>query len=466
MESILRISGTHYDQLLRHLYPGDGKEAVSIAICGRLELNKKTIFLIHKIFNIPYSECTIREELFIEWKTELLQPLLIEATKNRFSLLKIHSHPTGIESFSETDTQSDITLFNSIFGWVLDVDKHLSAIMLPDGTIKARTINTDFYFETISKITIIGDDIIFNNKANKQESSNVDLRNIQTFGKGTVNLLKTLSIAIIGCSGTGSIIVEQLARLGVGKLVLVDPDKIEEKNLNRIINSTREDALNSCYKVHVLERAISTFGFNNEIRTFNCNLFDSAEAIMSVASCDIIFGCVDSVDGRFILNLISTFYLVPLFDVGVRLDADGKGNIDSINGSSHYIQPGKSSLLNRGVYDLGQLESACLYRKNPEEFKERLKEKYIVNVQVDSPAVISVNMFYASMAVNDFLARVHLFRVTPNSNYAIQRFSLTDPHFYSENENEQIEDKYLEKFVGRGDTAPLLNLPELSSLKG
>lgn len=48
----------------------------------------------------------------------------------------------------------------------------------------------------------------------------------------------------IGNSGTGSIVVEQLGRLGVGEFVFVDPDAIEAKNLNRILNATSEDAVN------------------------------------------------------------------------------------------------------------------------------------------------------------------------------------------------------------------------------
>ena len=60
------------------------------------------------------------------------------------------------------------------------------------------------------------------------------LRHAQAFGTGTTALLRNLSVAIVGCSGTGSIVAEQLARLGAGRLVLVDPDRVEEKNLNRI----------------------------------------------------------------------------------------------------------------------------------------------------------------------------------------------------------------------------------------
>ncbi len=74
-------------------------------------------------------------------------------------------------------------------------------------------------------------------------------------------LIAHMKIAVVGCSGTGSIVIEQLARLGVGELVIVDPDKVEKKNLNRILNTTLSDAEKKKYKVDVLKSAIASFGF-------------------------------------------------------------------------------------------------------------------------------------------------------------------------------------------------------------
>jgi molybdopterin/thiamine biosynthesis adenylyltransferase len=45
-------------------------------------------------------------------------------------------------------------------------------------------------------------------------------------------------VAVIGCGGLGGYLIEQLARLGVGTLVLVDPDVFEEHNLNRQLLSS------------------------------------------------------------------------------------------------------------------------------------------------------------------------------------------------------------------------------------
>jgi molybdopterin/thiamine biosynthesis adenylyltransferase len=48
-------------------------------------------------------------------------------------------------------------------------------------------------------------------------------------------------VAVIGCGGLGGHVIEQLARLGVGTLVVVDPDVFEEHNLNRQILSSPKD---------------------------------------------------------------------------------------------------------------------------------------------------------------------------------------------------------------------------------
>lgn len=45
-------------------------------------------------------------------------------------------------------------------------------------------------------------------------------------------------VAVIGCGGLGGYIIEQLARLGVGHIVAVDPDVFEEHNLNRQLLAT------------------------------------------------------------------------------------------------------------------------------------------------------------------------------------------------------------------------------------
>lgn len=459
MEYSFAISGKHYNILRQHLYPGDGKEAVAIALCGRLSKANGIKFLVHEITLIPYSNCIIREPDIIKWSTEGITPILEKAAKNGFSLLKIHSHPTGFASFSMTDDNSDRELFESVFGWMNDDYPHLSAIMLPDCEIFGRVFNVDMSNSPIKKISIAGDDLHFWPDYKIQSSDEFSLRTTQAFGIGTTNKLKMLKVTVAGCSGTGSPLIEQLTRLGVGHLVLIDPDVIEKRNLNRITNSTMDDAISGRPKVAVLKKSIEKIGLGTKVRAYPNNLYDSNAIIKDIADSDVIFGCVDSIDGRHLLNQIATFYLIPYFDIGIKLISDRKGGINQIMGTVHYLQPGGSSLMTRGLYTTEELRAASMYRTDVLNFKEQKKSGYIVDVPIDSPAVVSINTQVASMAVNEFLARIHPFRYDSNSNFAISRISFTDA--YIQHENDGSPDMYLSRFIGRGDMVPMLNMPEL-----
>ena len=460
MKYNLSISGKHYELLRQHLFPGDGNEAVAVAICGRHKSKGQTRLLVHELIPIPYDNCSIREPHLVNWSTEIIIPYLEKASRKGLALLKIHSHPTGYRNFSDTDDKSDYELFESVYGWMDDEEPHASAVMLPDGEIFGRIFHADLTNKPIDKINVVGDDLVFWMKENSNQVYEFQKRTAQAFGEGTTGKMKKLKIGVVGCSGTGSPLIEQLVRLGVGHLVLVDPDKVEEKNLNRIINSSMKDAKSGRYKVDVISKAIKNIGLGTQVTTINKNLYDSLGVIEALAECDAIFGCVDSVDGRHLLNQIATFYLVPYLDLGVKLVSDGDGGINQIMGSAHYIQPGGSSLRTRGVYTDEELRASSMYRVNRDEYEEQKKSGYIVDVAVDRPAVISINMQIASMAVNEFLARIHPFRYDPNSDFAINRVSFTDS--YLQHERDGDPDPYLAKFVGRGTMTPMLNMPELN----
>ncbi|MBC7963938.1 MAG: HesA/MoeB/ThiF family protein [Steroidobacteraceae bacterium] len=63
-------------------------------------------------------------------------------------------------------------------------------------------------------------------------------RNRQTISQAGQLQLFHGQVAVIGCGGLGCYIVEKLARLGVGRIVVIDPDSFEEHNLNRQLFSS------------------------------------------------------------------------------------------------------------------------------------------------------------------------------------------------------------------------------------
>jgi len=465
MQYQLNIAGLHNETLQKHLFPGDGKEAVAVALCGRYVHRNICKLMVHELHLIPYTDCTIREPDLIQWNTKKLQSIFEKAHLKNLSVLKIHSHPTGYERFSSTDDKSDEEFFTSAYGWINDEGPHASAVMLPDGEIFARMYLSGDYSTPIDKIIVVGDDIKFYPSGSETKISESGKRTAQAFGNKTYQILKNLKIGVIGCSGTGSPVIEQLARLGVRELVIVDPDKVEFKNLNRILHTSVSDVHENRYKVDVIKEGIDKMGLGTVVNAYRENLYDNKDLVMELAGCDFLFGCMDSVDGRHLLNQLATFYIVPYLDLGVKLEADGKGGISKICGSTHYLQPGKSSLISRGVYTLEDLKAAGQLRRNPEEFESLLKNAYIKNINVDRPAVISVNMLVSSLGVNEFLNRMHPFKTGALKDYAINTIDLTENYIINSSEDEKKQDLYLMKKVGRGNMEPFLDTPELSQEK-
>lgn len=213
------------------------------------------------------------------------------------------------------------------------------------------------------------------------------------------------------------------------------------------------------FKVDVLGDAVDALGFETKIDRHACSLFDP-EAVRAIASCDIVFGCMDSIDGRHLLNRLATFYSIPYFDLGVKLEADGRGGVDQVCGSVHYLKPGGSSLFSRHVYSLEQVRAAGLMRVDPNAYSALRREGYIKGVAEDRPAVIQLNSLIASLAINELLARLHPYRLDPNGEFAIHRVSLS--HGIYEHLSDGEPCTILSRHVGRGEVMPLLDMPELS----
>jgi hypothetical protein len=457
MKFSLRMTQAQHRMLRRHLFPGDGLEAVALLLCGRTNGISNHVFTVREVVPAPVEDCN-RCADSITWPTSYVDALLERCFGKYQAVVKVHSHPGNYRQFSSTDDISDTQLFASITSLLDDGLPHASLIMLPDGSCIGRALgDVGRVLAPLTSIMVVGDDLLIWPDDPATQVDGFALRHAQAFGKGTVQILRGLTIAVVGCSGTGSVVIEQLARLGAGKLILIDPDLVEEKNLNRILNSGREDI--GAPKVDVLARAIMRMGLGVEVVPLHCNLM-SPKAVAAVAEADVAFGCMDGAEGRHLLNRIATFYILPYFDVGVRLDADGAGGIERIAGRIHYLQPGLSSLLSRGVYTLKQVEAEGMRRTNAELYRQQVKEGYLRGVEEDRPAVISVNMTMGSLVVNEFLARIHPHRNQPNDHYAQIGVNLSEMHFFPEPEGDPCN--LLCRHVGKGDTVPLLERPALS----
>ena len=422
----LAMTDRQHTELGGYLFPGDGLEAAAILLCNLGTGLCSQRFLVAELLRLPH-ERSHRQADEVRWPfgDHLPPERIAEIDRNGQSIVTIHSHPKGPGAFSALDDENDRMLFPSICSWFDDKRPNGSAIMLEDGRIFARTVGEHGGFANIDTVAVVGEDILlWKRGGDAGEGGDAFERKLaQTFGRGTLSLLRHLRVGVVGCSGTGSVIIELLVRNGVGELVLVDDDVVERKNLNRIVNASAQDAQQGRAKVTAIEQAVERMGTGCRVSVHQVRT-DAPAAVAALVDCDLIFGCVDTACGRYHLDCLASAYLIPYFDVGVYLEADGGGGIQAADAVSHYVHPEGTSLLSRGAYTMEQVAAENTQRQDPAHYHRQRAAGYLAAVGEEQPAVLSVNMQAACMAFNDFLARIHAYRLDANREFATQRFRL------------------------------------------
>jgi molybdopterin/thiamine biosynthesis adenylyltransferase len=116
-------------------------------------------------------------------------------------------------------------------------------------------------------------------------------------------------VAVIGCGGLGGYILEQLARLGVGRIIAIDPDIFEENNLNRQLLSTPSGL--GRVKAEVAAERIAEVNPAVTLRPVR-ELLDRSNGPELLAGADCVVDAVDNVTARLDLAEICSELDIPL----------------------------------------------------------------------------------------------------------------------------------------------------------
>jgi molybdopterin-synthase adenylyltransferase len=125
------------------------------------------------------------------------------------------------------------------------------------------------------------------------------LRNKGSITQSQQYLLAQRHVVVLGCGGLGGSIAESLARIGVGKLTLVDDDVFVESNLNRQRFSTLESI--GLAKVEVAKERLSDI--NDQVIVEAKKMFiDSSNIQMLTSGCDLVIDALDNFVTRRIIE--------------------------------------------------------------------------------------------------------------------------------------------------------------------
>lgn len=155
-------------------------------------------------------------------------------------------------------------------------------------------------------------------------------------GETSEATIKNTTVAVIGLCGGGSHVSQQLAHIGVGKLVLVDGDFAEDSNRNRMVGLTYAEAQAEARKVDVISARVAAVSPETEIVKHDgpWNL-----ALDDLKQVDYIFGCVDTMGARDELERFARRFRIPYIDVG--MDVHGEEGRYFISGQVIASLPGQ-----------------------------------------------------------------------------------------------------------------------------
>jgi molybdopterin/thiamine biosynthesis adenylyltransferase len=444
-----------FEELRGCLNSSPGVENAAYLICRVSSCESELRLLVREV--IPVAGEHILEASGVHMKIASIsfRTAMKRADADKGSFVFVHTHPEGKPNHSAQDDREEAPLFRTAYARVHSEPAiHASLVFSGDRISSARVWLPDGTVRPIERVRIVGKRLHFwFSETDDELIPDFFDRQIRAFGRELQPLLRRLRIGVVGAGGTGSAVIEQLTRLGVGCLLISDGESFEASNVNRLYGSRVSDQ--GLPKVKIIERLVADIGLGTEVRLFPRPI-TFRSVFEEFRTCDVIFGCTDDEWGRSLLTRLAIYYAIPVFDMGVKIDSKD-GLIRSINGRVTTLVPGTACLYCRSRITSEGVGVESLRATNPERAEVQVKEGYIPELGEPAPSVVPFTTTVASSAVAEFLHRLTGY-MGPDRNSS-EVLHLFDSTTVRRNSKPSRPECFCanRSFWCRGDTRPLLD---------
>lgn len=331
------------DHLLQHFRQGLSQEDLCFALWHPSTGKLRRTALIDEIILPREGERLLHGN--VSFQPQYLGRAMNIAREKKAGLAFMHSHPEpGWQGMSPADVEAE-----------------QNALAYPAGAtglpLVGLTIGSDGYWSArfwerdghqmlrswCEKVRVVGpksfrldyNDTITHPPARRD----ILRRTFDTWGNESQSTISRMKVGIVGLGSVGCLVAEAMARIGIAQVTLIDPDKIEEHNLDRLLYGTVHDI--GKLKVDVAAQAMSRNATAQAIQvdTFPISVHNET-AYKAALDCDILFSCVDSPVPRDVLNYIAQAHLIPVIDGGVSVETDRrKDRLFSAHWRAHIVTP-------------------------------------------------------------------------------------------------------------------------------
>lgn len=387
----LRISDASFTAVRLHVEDVSHGEEAGFLVCSIARRPGAVTLVAREWHPIPSRFVRRDENGYVSsWPAELNSVAAARAITLRGTLVLIHSHgPAHAPQLSRPDRRNATELFPPLSrlldgrpaGSVVLGEKAASGLFWQDGAEIGE----------LSKLVVVGAPIeTWHPQRNAAAPVRARLaRQNGALGIETDSLLASASVAVIGASGGGSHVCQQLAFAGIGRIVPIDDELVEHVNRGRMIGSEEPDVDNE-FKVDVMKRLIDRIDSTIRVEPIS-ERFPSPATLDALKSVDVVVACVDRFDVRAQINAFCRRNHLPLVDVGLNIETDEDGKLRRADGQVIAVLP-----------DSACMQCTPLLSDAVLEWEKRVRPPgYDLNAYaIGDPQVVSMNGTLASEAVN------------------------------------------------------------------
>lgn len=351
-ELSVAIASPLHDEMATHLIRADREEDLLFALWSPSEGARRLTALVHTpIFPVDGDR---QRHGNVSFNPQYFERVCAQAAREGCGIAFLHSHPgPGWQGMSPDDIAAEKRMTGAVFA--ITGLPLVGMTVGSDGTWSARMWEhhggKQYARRWCSSVRVSGtrlrvdfaDDLV-PPPAFREHFK----RTLSVWGAENHRVLARLRVGIVGLGSVGSIVAEELARMGVERFVLIDFDEVQIHNLDRLLGATEEDL--GRLKVQVAERQIRKAATAARVEV-DIAPYSLAEepGYRAALGCDVLFSCVDRPRARSILNHLAYAHLIPVIDGGIQVRFK-KGKFSGVDWQLQTAAPGRPCLECLGTY--------------------------------------------------------------------------------------------------------------------
>jgi molybdopterin/thiamine biosynthesis adenylyltransferase len=414
----LRITARQRRTLDTHLFPGDGDEHAAVIVCGVVETERGTRLLAREVLLARDGIDFVPGKRGYKMLTaEFVNAKIRRCRDRRLAYLAVHNHGRGLSvAFSSDDLRSHARGYPALLD--IGAGVPVGALVCSGDAIAGDIWTPDRRRRALAETVVVGARTVRlydRPAAPPPVAPQLYARQALLFGAAGQALLRRQKVAIIGAGGVGMLLVSLLARLGVGHLVVIDPERVELTNLPRLPEATRRDAMALLTrernpaglrrvgqrlarpKVKVAARIARRASRTVQIEAIKGDIVDAAVA-RRIVDADAVMLAADTQQARVVFNALVHQHLIPGWQIGSKVQVNKQtGAVLDVFSIVRRVVPEAGCLWCNGAINPARLAEEAL------DPATRAAQRYVDDALVAAPSVITLNAIGAARAADQYM---------------------------------------------------------------